>query len=56
VDFRVDPEEKVFPFVPAGGSNDDIIESLEEWQARQDLPAGGPGEPGGAGLPTVPPS
>jgi acetolactate synthase-1/2/3 large subunit len=56
VDFRVDPEEKVFPFVPAGGSNDDIIESLEEWQDRQDLPAGGPGEPGGAGLPTVPPS
>jgi len=56
VDFRVDPEEKVFPFVPAGGSNDDVIESLEEWHARQDLPAGGPGEPGGAGLPTVPPS
>ena len=56
VDFRVDPEEKVFPFVPAGGSNDDVIESLEEWQARRDRPRGGAGEPGGAGLPTVPPS
>jgi len=56
VDFRVDPEEKVFPFVPAGGSNDDVIESLDEWTARQDLPKGGAGEPGGAGLPMVPPS
>ncbi|HCB34008.1 MAG TPA: hypothetical protein DEP69_02195, partial [Acidimicrobiaceae bacterium] len=25
VDFRVDEEEKVYPMVPAGGSNDDII-------------------------------
>ena len=25
VDFRVDTEEKVYPMVPAGGSNDDII-------------------------------
>ncbi len=56
VDFRVDPEEKVFPFVPAGGSNDDVIESLDEWTARQERPKGGAGEPGGAGLPTVPPS
>jgi acetolactate synthase-1/2/3 large subunit len=56
VDFRVDPEEKVFPFVPAGGSNDDVIESLDEWTARKDPPKGGGGEPGGAGLPTVPPS
>jgi acetolactate synthase-1/2/3 large subunit len=56
VDFRVDPEEKVFPFVPAGGSNDDVIESLDEWTARRDLSKGGAGEPGGAGLPMVPPS
>lgn len=25
IDFRVDPDEKVYPMVPAGGSNDDII-------------------------------
>ena len=25
IDFRVDTEEKVYPMVPAGGSNDDII-------------------------------
>jgi acetolactate synthase-1/2/3 large subunit len=25
VDFRVDYREKVYPMVPAGGSNDDII-------------------------------
>ena len=32
IDFRVDPGEMVFPMVPAGGSNDDIIlgpESIE---------------------------
>jgi hypothetical protein len=46
----------VFPFVPAGGSNDDVIESLDEWTARRDLSKGGAGEPGGAGLPMVPPS
>ena len=39
VDFRVDPTEKVFPFVPAGGSNDDVIEHVllatdEEPEAR----------------------
>lgn len=27
IDFRVDPEEKVFPMVPAGASNDDIVDS-----------------------------
>ena len=25
IDFRVDAFEKVYPMVPAGGSNDDII-------------------------------
>ena len=25
IDFRVDEDEKVYPMVPAGGSNDDII-------------------------------
>jgi acetolactate synthase-1/2/3 large subunit len=25
IDFRVDPREMVFPMVPAGASNDDII-------------------------------
>ena len=30
IDIRVDPTENVFPMVPAGGSNDVIIESLEE--------------------------
>ncbi|HUH08139.1 MAG TPA: acetolactate synthase large subunit [Egibacteraceae bacterium] len=52
VDFRVDPEEKVFPMVPAGGSNDDIFETVDDWYARaaaaQAAP-GGAGEPGGAG-------
>lgn len=27
IDFRVDPGEKVFPMVPAGASNDDIVDS-----------------------------
>jgi acetolactate synthase I/II/III large subunit len=53
VDFRVDQTEKVFPMVPAGASNDDIIESAEEWYARAaaagGAPKGQPGEPGGAG-------
>jgi acetolactate synthase I/II/III large subunit len=35
LDIRVDPTEKVFPMVPAGCSNDEIIESAEEWAARQ---------------------
>jgi len=51
VDFRVDPTEKVFPMVPAGASNDDIIETYEEWRAKSGTVEGGPGEPGGAGLP-----
>ncbi|MFN2556834.1 MAG: acetolactate synthase large subunit [Nitriliruptorales bacterium] len=35
IDLRVDPTEKVFPMVPAGCGNDEIIESAEEWWARQ---------------------
>ena len=34
VDFRVAQDEKVFPMVPAGGSNDLILESAEEWYAQ----------------------
>ena len=34
VEMRVDPDEMVFPMVPAGASNDDILESPEEWAAR----------------------
>jgi acetolactate synthase I/II/III large subunit len=34
VECRVDPDEMVFPMVPAGASNDEIIESVEEWTAR----------------------
>jgi acetolactate synthase I/II/III large subunit len=34
VDFRVDPEEMVFPMVPSGASNDEILEDAEEWFAR----------------------
>ena len=50
VDFRVDQSEKVFPMVPAGASNDEIIESAEEWYAKAAAGAkGGAGEPGGAG-------
>jgi acetolactate synthase I/II/III large subunit len=54
VDFRVDPEEKVFPMVPAGASNDNIIESAEQWYTQVGGPAaapGGAGEPGGADVP-----
>jgi acetolactate synthase I/II/III large subunit len=51
VDFRCDATEKVFPMVPAGGSNDDIIESTEEWYAQATGKPGMAGEPGGAGLP-----
>ncbi|MGH3442963.1 MAG: acetolactate synthase large subunit [Nitriliruptorales bacterium] len=36
VDIRVDPEEMVFPMVPAGCSNDEILESAKEWYARQE--------------------
>ena len=35
IDVRVDPEEMVFPMIPAGAPNDDIIESAEEYHARQ---------------------
>ncbi len=34
VECRVDPDEMVFPMVPAGASNDEILESVEEWTAR----------------------
>ncbi len=34
VDLRVDPEEMVFPMVPSGASNDDLLESVDEWRAR----------------------
>jgi acetolactate synthase I/II/III large subunit len=34
VELRVDPDEMVFPMVPAGASNDEILESPEEWAAR----------------------
>lgn len=32
VEFRVDPDEMVFPMVPAGGSNDVVALSLEDLQ------------------------
>src|SRR5690606_11556147 len=35
IDIRVDPEEMVFPMIPAGQPNDAIIESAEEWHDRQ---------------------
>ncbi|MEX0952195.1 MAG: biosynthetic-type acetolactate synthase large subunit [Nitriliruptoraceae bacterium] len=34
VDLRVDPEEMVFPMVPSGASNDEVLESVEEWRER----------------------
>jgi acetolactate synthase-1/2/3 large subunit len=34
IDLRVDPDEMVFPMVPAGASNDEVVESAEEWHAR----------------------
>jgi acetolactate synthase I/II/III large subunit len=34
IDFRVDPDEMVFPMVPSGASNDDILETAEQWYAR----------------------
>jgi acetolactate synthase-1/2/3 large subunit len=30
VEFKVDPDEMVFPMVPAGGSNDDVALSVED--------------------------
>ncbi|CAN5148590.1 acetolactate synthase large subunit [soil metagenome] len=57
VDFRVDREEKVFPMVPAGASNDDVVESAEEWYSKASTGTGGSaGEPGGAGSQPLPPS
>jgi acetolactate synthase I/II/III large subunit len=44
IDFRVDPEEKVFPMVPAGQSNDSIIEDMDEWRARKAAAERGEGE------------
>ena len=34
IDFRVDPDEMVFPMVPSGASNDEVLESAAEWFAR----------------------
>jgi len=34
VDLRVDPEEMVFPMVPSGASNDELLETAEEWFAK----------------------
>ncbi len=34
VDIRVDPDEDVFPMVPAGGSNDVIIESADQLEGN----------------------
>jgi len=34
IDFRVDPDEMVFPMVPSGASNDEVLESADEWYAR----------------------
>ncbi|MEN8235080.1 MAG: acetolactate synthase large subunit [Actinomycetota bacterium] len=36
VEFRCDPEAMVFPMVPAGGSNDDVILSREEFMSREE--------------------
>ncbi len=37
IDFACDPEAMVFPMVPAGGSNDDIALSREDFMSREDL-------------------
>lgn len=34
VEFRVDRDEMVFPMVPSGMSNDEIVESADEWRER----------------------
>jgi acetolactate synthase I/II/III large subunit len=41
IDLRVDPDEMVFPMVPAGASNEDVIESVDEWLARAEEQASG---------------
>ncbi len=53
IDFRVDVTEKVFPMVPAGASNDDIVESADEWYAKAAAAASKDAgdEPGGSSLP-----
>ncbi len=41
IDFRVDPGEMVFPMVPSGASNDDIIlgpESIKPTDDPQEAP------------------
>ncbi len=37
IDFICDPEAMVFPMVPAGGSNDDIALSREDFMSREDV-------------------
>jgi acetolactate synthase I/II/III large subunit len=34
IDLRVHPDEMVFPMIPSGASNDEILESADEWHAR----------------------
>jgi len=34
IDLRVDPDEMVFPMVPAGATNDELLETAAEWHAR----------------------
>ncbi len=41
VEFRVDPDEMVFPMVPAGASNDELLETADEWHARLAAQRGG---------------
>ena len=41
VEFRVDPDERVFPMVPAGASNDEVLETAAEWHARLAAQRGG---------------
>ncbi len=52
IDFRVDPGEMVFPMVPAGASNDDIIVGPEAHRAH-DRPGGGTDRMNGATLHTI---
>jgi acetolactate synthase I/II/III large subunit len=51
VDFRVDPNEMVFPMVPAGANNDNIFESAEEWYAQAPSANAAAGQPGKTPLP-----
>ncbi|MFW6010043.1 MAG: biosynthetic-type acetolactate synthase large subunit [Actinomycetota bacterium] len=45
VELRVDPDEMVFPMVPAGASNDELLETAEEWHARVAAAAPAPSGP-----------